>query len=107
MLSKLNALDVDIGSVVMQSGRYANQQGHGSDAVMLEVRSNAIEAGVQLALQHLVHPQRKWDIRKDVQVQSFPHGRGLESAYCTRQHLLEYIYTHSHSNFESACASES
>ncbi|KAL3161913.1 hypothetical protein ABBQ38_008998 [Trebouxia sp. C0009 RCD-2024] len=54
----------------VQSGRYANQQGHGSDAVMLEVRSNAIEAGVQLALQQLVHPQQKWDIRKDVQVMS-------------------------------------
>lgn len=35
---------------------------------MLEVRPNAIEAGVQLALQQLVHPQQKWDIRKDVQV---------------------------------------
>ena len=55
---------------MVQSGRYANQQGHGSDAVMLEVRPNAIEAGVQLALQQLVHPQQKWDIRKDVQVQS-------------------------------------
>lgn len=53
--------------MLSQSGR-----GHGSDAVMLEVRSNAIEAGVQLALQRLVHPQQKWNIRKDVQVQS-PH----------------------------------
>lgn len=53
---------------MVQSGRYANQQGLGSDAVMLDVRSNAIEAGVQLALQQLVHPQHKWDVRKDVQV---------------------------------------
>ena len=57
-------------AMVAQSGRYANQQRQGSDAVMLEVPSNAIEAGVQLALQQLVHPQQKWDIRKDVQVRS-------------------------------------
>lgn len=56
---------------MVQSGQYANQQGLGSDAVMLEVRSNAIEAGVQLALQQLVHPQRQWDVRKDVQVGLF------------------------------------
>lgn len=60
-------------AMVVQSGRYANQHGHGSDAVMLDVRSNAIEAGVQLALQQLVHPQAKWDIRKDVQVHLPPH----------------------------------
>lgn len=63
------ALDIDM-AMLSQSGRFANQQGPGSDAVMLEVSSNAIEAGVQLALQRLVHPQQKWDIRKDVQVQS-------------------------------------
>ena len=63
---------------LVQSGRYANRQGHGSDAVMLEVRPNSIEAGVQLALQQLVHPQQKWDIRKDVQVQSASSGNGYQ-----------------------------
>ena len=61
-------------ALVAQAGQYANQQGPGSDAVMLEVPSNHIEAGVQLALQQLVHPQQKWDIRKDVQAQSLLHA---------------------------------
>lgn len=35
---------------------------------MLAVQPHAIEAGVQLALQNLVHPQHKWNVRTDVQV---------------------------------------
>ena len=54
----------------VQNGMHAQQGEAGSDAVMLEVRPGAFEAGVQLALQNLVHPRQKWDIRKDVQVQS-------------------------------------
>ena len=75
-------------AMVVQRGQYANQQGPGSDAVMLEVRSDTIEAGVQLALQQLVHPQQKWDIRKDVQVPSPPHGAHFWSALCTQYYML-------------------
>lgn len=60
--------------MIVQGGVHSQQGDAGSDAVMLEVRSGAFEAGVQLALQNLVHPRQKWDIRRDVQVQSLAHA---------------------------------